>query len=35
VGGRDNDGRTVAAGVYYVHFEAGSVRTTKVITYLK
>jgi hypothetical protein len=33
--GRDDSGRLMAAGVYYVHFAAGSVKTTKVITFLK
>ena len=33
--GRDDNGHPMAAGVFYVHFVAGPVRTTRVITYLK
>jgi hypothetical protein len=33
--GRDDSGRLMAAGVYYVHFAAGAVHTTKMITFLK
>ena len=33
--GRDDSGRPMSAGVYYVRFLSGSVRTTKMITYLR
>jgi len=33
--GRDDSGHLMAAGVYYVHFAAGAVHTTKMITFLK
>ena len=33
--GLDDSGHPMAAGVFYVHFVAGSVKSTRVITYLK
>jgi hypothetical protein len=33
--GRDEDGNTMAAGVFYARFVAGTIRTTRAITYLR